>query len=154
MPKHFTITLAQLNPTVGDIAGNIQKILDVYRKYKTTADLIAFAEMVVTAYPTDDLTLKPFFIDHVIKGIENLAAQIDGEGAGILVSAPWRDRGKVFNAALLIHDGKIVAKRYKHELPNTGVFDEVRLFASGDLPQPVDFKGARLGILTLSLIHI
>ncbi|TAL35299.1 MAG: NAD+ synthase [Alphaproteobacteria bacterium] len=148
MSKHFTLTLAQLNPTVGDIAGNIKKILDVYKKHKTTSDLIAFSEQIVTAYPTDDLVLKPFFIDRVMKGVEKLAKQIDGTGAGILVSAPWRDQGKVFNAALLIHDGKIVAKRFKHHLPNYGVFDEVRLFAAGDLPHPVEFKGARLGILT------
>ena len=98
MSKHFTITLAQLNPTVGDIAGNIEKILAVYKKHKSTSDLIAFSEMVVTAYPTDDLILKQFFIDRVMKGVEKLAQQIDGSGAGILVSAPWRDQGKVFNA--------------------------------------------------------
>ena len=148
MSKNLTITMAQLNPTVGDIAGNIKKILDVYKKHKDTSDLIAFSEMVVSAYPTDDLILKPFFIDRVMQGVEQLAKQIDGNGAGILVSAPWRDQGKVFNAALLIHDGKIVAKRYKHHLPNYGVFDEVRLFAAGDLPRAVEFKGARLGILT------
>jgi NAD+ synthase len=148
MSKHFTITCAQLNPTVGDIAGNIKKILEVYAKHKTQADLIVFSEMVISAYPTDDLVLKPFFIDRVMKGVENLARKIDGDGAGLLVSAPWRDQGKVFNAALLLHDGKIVAKRYKHNLPNYGVFDEVRVFAPGDLPQPVDFKGARLGIMT------
>ena len=148
MAKHLTITLAQLNPTVGDIAGNIQKILEVYKKYKTTADLIAYSEQVVTGYPTDDLVLKPFFIDRVMKSVEKLALQIDGSGPGLLVSAPWRDRGKIFNAALLLHDGKIVAKRYKHHLPNYGVFDEVRVFAPGDLPHPVEFKGAKLGILT------
>ena len=148
MAKHLTITLAQLNPTVGDIAGNIQKILDVYKKHKTTADLIAYSEQIVTGYPTDDLVLKPFFIDRVMKSVEKLALQIDGSGPGILISAPWRDRGKIFNAALLIHDGKIVAKRYKHHLPNYGVFDEMRVFARGDLPHPVEFKGAKLGILT------
>ncbi len=148
MSKHFTITVAQLNPTVGDIAGNIKKILDVYQKHKTQADLIVFSEMIVTAYPTDDLTLKPFFIDRVMRGVEKLAAEIDGTGAGIVISAPWRDQGKVFNTALLIHDGKIVAKRFKCHLPNYGVFDEVRLFAAGHLPHPVEFKGAKLGILT------
>lgn len=148
MAQNLTITLAQLNPTVGDIAGNIQKIKDVYQKHKAESDLIAFTEMVVTGYPTDDLVLKPFFIDRVMKSVEKLASEIDGAGAGILISTPWREQGKVYNAALLIHDGKIVAKRFKHNLPNYGVFDEVRVFASGDLPLPVEFKGARLGILT------
>ena len=148
MGKHFTITAAQLNPTVGDISGNIKKILDIYQKHKNQADLIVFSEMIVTAYPTDDLTLKPFFIDRVMKGVEKLAQQIDGSGAGIVISAPWRDQGKVFNTALLIHDGQIVAKRFKCHLPNYGVFDEVRLFSAGHLPFPVEFKGAKLGILT------
>ncbi len=148
MTKHFTITMAQLNPTVGDISGNITKILDIYEQHKTTSNLIAYSEMIVSGYPTDDLVLKPFFIDRVMRGVEDLAKKIDGNGAGLLISAPWRDQGKVYNAALLIHDGKIIAKRFKHHLPNYGVFDEVRVFAAGDLPEPVEFKGAKLGILT------
>src|SRR3989344_9017941 len=129
MPRNLTITLAQLNPTVGDIAGNAKKILDVYNKHKKTSDLIAYTEMVITGYPTDDLVLKPFFIDHVMKGVGDLAKQVDGTGAGLLISAPWREQGKVYNALLLIHDGQIIAKRFKHHLPNYGVFDEVRVFA-------------------------
>lgn len=148
MTEHFTITLAQLNPTVGDLSGNIKKIAAVYEQHKTTADLIVFSEMIVSGYPTDDLVLKPFFIDRVMKAVEKLAAQIDGKGAGILVSAPWRDEGKVYNAALLIHDGEIVEKRFKHHLPNYGVFDEVRVFAKGDLPAPIAFKGVKLGVMT------
>jgi NAD+ synthase len=148
MTRHLTITMAQLNPTVGDIVGNIKKIQAVYEKHKIQADIIVFTEMVVSGYPTDDLVLKPFFIDHVMRSVEQLAMTIDGLGAGLLISAPWRDNGKVYNAALLLHDGKIVAKRFKHNLPNYGVFDEVRVFAAGDLPMPIEFKGARLGVLT------
>ena len=148
MSNHFTITLAQLNPTVGDISGNIQKIKNVYAKHKTQADLIAYTEMVVTGYPTEDLVLKPFFIDRVMAGVEQLAKEISGDGAGLLISTPWRDSGRIYNAALLLHDGKIVAKRFKHHLPNYGVFDEMRIFTSGDLPLPVEFRGARLGVMT------
>lgn len=148
MSQHFTITLAQLNPTVGDISGNIKKIGEVYAKHKARADLIVYTEMVVTGYPTDDLVLKPFFIDRVMKGIEDLAAEIDGKGAGLLIGAPWQENGKVYNAALLLHDGKILAKRFKHHLPNYGVFDEVRVFAAGELPLPVEFKGIKLGVMT------
>src|SRR4051812_42695194 len=96
----FTITLAQLNPTVGDIPGNIKKIKDVYEKHKKQADLIVFAEMVVVGYPAEDLILKPFFIDRVMQEVERLAAEIDGEGAGLLISAPWREDNKVYNTAL------------------------------------------------------
>ncbi len=148
MTTTFTLTMAQLNPTVGDIAGNIDKIRAAYRQHKGTADLIAFSEMVVSGYPTDDLVLKPFFVDRVMQAVEQLATEIDGTGAGLLISAPWRDQGLVYNAALLIHDGKILATRFKHNLPNYGVFDEVRVFAQGNLPLPVDFKGVKLGVLT------
>jgi len=120
----------------------------VYAQHKSQADLIAFPEMVVTGYPTDDLVLKPFFIDSVIKGVEQLAEEIDGSGAGVLISAPWRKDGKIYNAALLLHDGKIVAKRFKHHLPNYGVFDEMRVYVAGNLPLPIDFKGAQLGVMT------
>lgn len=148
MQKTFTLTMAQLNPTVGDISGNIDKIRAVYQQHVTTSDLIVFSEMVVSGYPTDDLVLKPFFIDRVMQAVEKLAQEVKADGAGLLISAPWRENGKVYNTALLLHDGKILAKRFKHNLPNYGVFDEVRVFASGDLPVPVEFKGARLGVLT------
>ena len=146
--SHFTITLAQLNPTVGDIPGNIKKIKDVYAKHKSQADLIVFTEMVVVGYPTDDLILKPTFIDYVMKDVEALAKEIDDSGAGLLISAPWRENGKVYSAAMLLHGGKIVAKRFKHHLPNYGVFDEVRVFTAGELPVPVEFKGTKLGVMT------
>ncbi len=148
MFAHFTITLAQLNPIVGDISGNVNKILDVYRKHKDTSDLIVYSEMIVSGYPTDDLVLKPFFVDRVMEGIETLARKIDGKGAGLLISAPWRENGVVFNAALLLHDGAVKAKVFKHHLPNYGVFDELRVFAKGPLPSPVEFKGVKLGIMT------
>jgi NAD+ synthase len=145
MPQNFTFTLAQLNPTVGDIAGNIEKILGVYRAHEKTSDLIACTEMVVSGYPTEDLVLKPLFIDRVMRGVGELATKTGA--AGLLVGAPWREGEKIYNAALLLHEGKIAAVRYKHHLPNYGVFDEVRVFAPGPLPEPVDFKGLRLGVM-------
>ncbi len=144
----FTITLAQLNPTVGDISGNLEKIRVVYAQHKNKSDLVACTEMIVTGYPADDLILKPFFIDRVMEGVEKLARDITGD-AGLLISAPWRhDDKKVYSALLLLHGGKIIAKRFKHHLPNYGVFDEVRVFAAGELPLPVGFKGAKLGLMT------
>jgi len=148
MTAHFTITLAQLNPVVGDISGNIEKIRDVYAAHKNRADLIVYSEMIVTGYPADDLVLKPFFMDRVMDSIAKLSGEVSGDGAGLLISAPWREEGKVYNAALLLHDGKIVARRFKHHLPNYGVFDEARIFTAGALPLPVEFRGARLGVMT------
>src|SRR5690606_28939520 len=76
------------------------------------------------------------------------AQRIDGKGAGLLISAPWRDGGKIYNSALLLHDGEIQAVRHKHDLPNYGVFDEVRIFAPGPLPAPIEFRGMKLGVMT------
>ncbi len=144
----FTITLAQLNPTVGDISGNIEKIRAVHAAHKDTSDLVACTEMIVTGYPADDLILKPFFIDRVMEGVTALARDTRGN-AGLLISAPWRHNdGKTYSAILLLHEGEIIAKRFKHHLPNYGVFDEVRVFKAGELPLPVPFKGAKLGLMT------
>jgi NAD+ synthase len=150
MSNTLTITMAQLNPTVGDISGNLQKIMDVYEKNKTTSDLIAYTEMVVSGYPTDDLVLKPFFVDRVMQGVEEMAKKIDGKGSALLISTPWRDQGKVYNAALLIHDGKIQAKRFKHHLPNYGVFDEQSACSRpAPLPAANRFqRSSQLGLLT------
>ncbi len=148
MTGNLTLTMAQLNPTVGDIAGNIKKISDVYHQHKKTSDIIVYSEMIVSGYPTDDLVLKPFFIDRVTESVTKLAQEIDGSGAALLISTPWREDGKVFNAALLLHDKKILAVRAKHHLPNYGVFDEVRVFTPGALPAPIEFKGVKLGVLT------
>ena len=148
MTGNLTLTMAQLNPKVGDIAGNIKKISDVYHQHKKTSDIIVYSEMIVSGYPTDDLVLKPFFIDRVTESVTKLAQEIDGSGAALLISTPWREDGKVFNAALLLHDKKILAVRAKHHLPNYGVFDEVRVFTPGALPAPIEFKGVKLGVLT------
>jgi NAD+ synthase len=149
MTGHFTITLAQVNPTVGDLSGNATKILDIYAREKSTADLVVFTEMVVSGYPTDDLVLKPFFIDRVMDTVRDIAANTTADGAGLLISAPWRhDDGRVYNAALLLHDGKILEKRFKHHLPNYGVFDEARVFAAGSLPLPISFRDRKIGVMT------
>jgi len=148
MTEHITITLAQLNPTVGDINGNIDKIRNTYKEYKDTSDIIIFAEMIVSGYPTDDLVLKPFFIDKIMKALDQFAKETKGSDVGLLVSTPWRDNGNIYNTVLLIHNGEIKEKRFKHNLPNYGVFDEVRVFTAGELPLPIEFKGSKLGIMT------
>src|SRR5690606_24453433 len=89
------------------------------------------------------------------KGVGALAEETGDGGPGLVIGAPWRLdpaaeaplRGKVYNAALLLDDGRIQAVRTKHHLPNYGVFDEIRVFAQGPLPGPVNFRGVRLGIM-------
>src|SRR5579875_563034 len=143
MTDNLTIALAQLNPTVGDVAGNIAKLRAARAEAPSRgADLVVATEMVVAGYPPDDLVLKPAFQDAVEVAVKAFAAETADGGPAIVLGAPWRGQGKLFNAALLLESGGIAFIRYKHELPNYGVFDEKRIFAAG----PVVFKGVRIGL--------
>jgi NAD+ synthase len=145
MTDRLTIALAQHNPTVGDIAGNVRLAREC-RNAAGDADLIVFSELFVCGYPPEDLVLKPFFQDRVEAAVTELAAET-GEGKpALLVTAPWRDGGKLYNAILLLDGGTVAAKRYKYDLPNYGVFDEKRVFASGPMPGPINFRGVRIGL--------
>ena len=147
MTDRLTITLAQLNPVVGAITANIDKVRDARRKAAAdNADLILCSELVVSGYPPEDLVLKPFFLDKVEAAVNKFAAETADGGPAVLLTAPWRNNGETYNAALLLEDGKIAATRFKHDLPNYGVFDEVRVFEAGPMPGPMDFKGVRIGV--------
>jgi NAD+ synthase len=145
MTERLTIALAQCNPVVGDVAGNIGRIRAV-RDACPGVDLIVFSELVVSGYPPEDLVLKPFFQDKVEAAVAALAKETGAGKPALLVTAPWRDGGKVYNAVLLLDGGAIAAKRFKHDLPNYGVFDEKRVFAAGPMPGPINFRDVRLGI--------
>jgi len=102
----------------------------------------------VTGYPLEDLVLKPYFVRVVAQAIESLAGITEGhELPGLIVGAPWNDGGNLYNAALLLQDGKVAEIRFKHDLPNYGVFDEKRVFNQGGLPKPIDFRGFSLGVM-------
>ncbi len=140
--------MARVNPTVGDIDGNVGRILAGRAEAaRLGADLAVFSELVVSGYPPEDLVLKPFFQDRVEAGIAELAKATGDGGPAMLVGTPWRTGGKLYNAALLLDGGKVAAERLKYNLPNYGVFDEKRVFAAGPLPGPVSFRGVRLGIM-------
>lgn len=139
------ITLAQLNPTVGDLDGNADKILDVWSATET--EIVVFPELVLSGYPPEDLILNPNFINEIESKVKAISEISKGFDAAALVTCPWRIEGEVYNAALLIHDGKIKAVTAKHHLPNYGVFDEKRVFAAGPLPDIVEFNGHKLGIM-------
>ncbi len=139
------ILLAQLNPIVGDLSGNTDKIRAV-RDSHLNRDLIVFPEMIVTGYPCDDLLDKPSFIDAAQEQVKILVSE-SKDKPPILISAPITIDGKLFNEAYLIFDGKIQHRVFKHKLPNTGIFDEKRHFSQGALPDVFNFKGVRLGII-------
>ncbi|NKB57472.1 MAG: NAD+ synthase [Alphaproteobacteria bacterium] len=145
MTDRLTIALAQINPTVGDIEGNADRILAARDKAKG-ADLVVYSELVLCGYPPEDLVLKPFFQDKVEQAVGRLAAATADGGSALLVGAPWRNEGRLHNAVLLLDGGAVVSIRYKYDLPNYGVFDEKRVFQAGPMPGPVNFRDVRLGV--------
>jgi len=141
------ITLAQLNPTVGDIAGNVGKLLAALATARGQgADLLVTSELFLAGYPAEDLVLCGDFLDAIERAVETLKPET-ASGPALLVGAPWRHEGKVHNAALLLDRGELRAVRFKHHLSNDGVFDEPRTFAAGPAPGPIAFRGVRLGVM-------
>ncbi len=133
---------------MGDIPGNRRRVEELRaRAAQAGADLVVFPELVIVGYPPEDLVLRPSLQEACEAAVRELAAQTADGGPALLVTSPWRDNGKLYNAALLLEGGKVAAARYKHELPNYGVFDEKRTFAAGPLPGPVPFRGVRLGVM-------
>lgn len=148
MTDSLIIASAQLNPIVGDIEGNVSRILSAREEAsKKGADLVVFSELCVSGYPPEDLVLKNAFLESVRAGVLALAKKTVDGGPGLIVGAPWLcNNGKRYNSALVLDAGEIVTRRDKCDLPNYGVFDEKRVFASGELTGPVNFRGVRLGI--------
>src|SRR5438552_7893273 len=143
----FRITLAQLNPTVGDIDGNAAKVRAARAKAAADgADLIVFSELFLAGYPPEDLVLKPAFQAACRFAVEALARETADGGPAVLIGTPWVEEGKLYNAYALLDGGTIEAIRFKVDLPNYGVFDEKRVFAPGPLPGPVAVNGVRIGI--------
>jgi NAD+ synthase len=147
MVDTLSITLAQLNQSVGDIAGNSMAMFAARERAKAAkADLIVFPEMQLIGYPPEDLVLKPALIERAAAELEGLAAATADGGPAMLVGSVFVVDGALHNGIALLDQGKVAAIRLKHELPNYGTFDEVRLFQPGPLPEPVVFKGVMIGL--------
>src|SRR6202171_5337811 len=143
----FRITLAQLNPTVGDVAGNAAKARAAREKARADhADLVVLPELFIAGYPPEDLVLKPAFQAACRAAIEQLARETADTGPAMLIGTPWVEDGKLYNACALLDEGRIAALRFKANLPNYGVFDEKALFARGACAGPVTIRGIRGGV--------
>jgi NAD+ synthase (glutamine-hydrolysing) len=137
------VALAQINPTVGDFAGNAALIQEAVAKaQKQSAEIIVFPEMIVTGYPVEDLALRPSFQAASIAAVEKIAASISGD---IVAVVGYLDKGPK-NAVAIIHQGQIKARYFKQHLPNYGVFDEFRNFKPGDQNLVVRIQGVDVAI--------
>ena len=150
MSHSFTLALAQINPIVGDLHGNLEKILAV-QKSQSEADLIIFPELSVTGYPPEDLLLLEGFLDQVEQTVLSLAqataSSQELRKPALLIGAPWRLKGGCYNCAILLDNGAISALQAKVHLPNYSVFDEKRYFKAGELPSLLPFRGIKLGVM-------
>jgi len=143
----LAIAVAQLNPIVGDVSGNLERA----RKARAQAagdraDVVAFPELFIAGYPPEDLVLKPAFQAACRAAVETLARETRDGGPAVLIGTPWVEDGKLYNAYALLTGGRIEAIRFKVDLPNYGVFDEKRLFVPGPAPGPITINGIRVGI--------
>ena len=145
MTDQLTIAMAQINQRVGDLAGNAKAMLE-WRAKAPGADLIVFPEQQLIGYPAEDLVLKPAFAARASAELAELAKATADGGPAMLVGSIFVEGGLLYNGIALLDAGRIAAVRYKRELPNYGTFDEKRIFASGPLPEPVEFRGVRLGL--------
>ncbi|MEK9923458.1 MAG: NAD+ synthase [Rhodospirillales bacterium] len=144
MTDQLVIGIAQINPTVGDISGNIKKIRAA-REQLGAVDLIVFPELIVSGYPAEDLVMKSAFANQCKAAVEALASDTS-DGPAMLVGSPWPEGNKLYNAVALLEAGRVSAVRYKVDLPNYDVFDEKRVFDAGPMPGPINFKDVRIGV--------
>jgi NAD+ synthase len=140
------ITVAQLNPIVGDVAGNLEKARGARALAAADrADLIVFTELFIAGYPPEDLVLKPAFQAACRAAVEALTRDTADGGPAVLIGTPWVENDLLYNAVVLLDAGAIAAVCRKVNLPNYGVFDERRVFVPGPLPGPMNFRGVRIG---------
>lgn len=142
------ISLCQINPWVGHISYNLEKIKNAYFScVEKDADLVVFPECAATGYPLEDLVLKPHFMEKVQTAVQEFALMTSSQKAGVILGCPWLEQGNIINAALFIHSGRIKQVISKCALPNYGVFDEKRVFDHGLLQSPLSYNDFNIGVM-------
>ena len=145
MTDQFRITIAQLNPTVGDLQGNAAKARQAWvQGADQGSDFVTLPEMFITGYNTQDLVMKPAFQNAAMDAIRALA-QDCADGPALGIGGPWVEDGALYNAYFILNDGEIQSIVKKHHLPNQAVFDEVRIFEPGLVSGPYVINGVRIG---------
>lgn len=147
MPDVLRIAVAQFNPTVGDVVGNLAKARAARAEAASQgADLLLLTELFISGYPPEDLVLKPAFLKACLQAVETLAADTADGGPGVIVGFPRQGEKGRHNSVAILDGGRILAFRDKIDLPNYGEFDEKRVFVEGEMPGPVNFRGVRIGV--------
>ncbi len=146
MSNKLKIALAQLSPLVGDVEKNISKLIEIRSKLDDDIDILVAPELYVSGYPIDDLVLREDFLKTVSVGVENLVSISNDNKSSIIVGAPRKFNNSIRNSVFVIENGKILAVKDKYELPNTGVFDEQRIFSQGELEDCINIKNVNIGL--------
>ena len=147
MADRLRIALAQLNPKVGDLQGNLalaKGALD--QAVAAKADILMLSELFLTGYFPEDLFFKPRFVEDALAAAGELVRATKGTTVSVLLPTIWREGHHLYNAVVLAENGKVAARRYKRELPNDDVFYEKRYFQPGPLPEPMSIKDVTIGV--------
>jgi NAD+ synthase len=145
--NRLRIALAQLNPTVGALAANLELARQTLKDAEAAgADILLFSELFLTGYFPEDLFFKRRFVADAMEAAQRLAEATKGTNVSVLLPSVWQDGSDLYNAVLLCERGEIVARRYKRELPNDDVFYEKRYFTQGPLAEPFTIKGVTIGV--------
>lgn len=147
MSNNLRIVLAQLNLCVGDISGNLSKLIENAERARDemATDLIIFPELSITGYPPEDLLLRKSFITAATNALEDFKTRV--KDIYCIVGHPYATEQKLFNSCSLIYNGQILSRYDKQCLPNYGVFDEYRYFTPGLSPQVINIKGHPIGMI-------
>lgn len=145
MSRKLNISLAQLNWLVGDIEGNCDRMLQTVEEQAENTDIVMFSELALTGYSPEDLLFRHDFEERCTAQLKRL--QQASSQCGIIVGHPWYEENEIYNALSFFYQGKLLARYFKQELPNYGVFDEPRYFTAAEKTCVVEFKGYQLGLL-------